>query len=195
MRWGEGEYFVWFASYLTRNSPRDVWRDVVCCSLADLSSQSCGGLPTPPLSLINIDRKELQQRGEGEYSVYFPIVEPILTSRCFEVGRMQFPWPDPLSQSCRHLPPPPSDRYWWYLAAAARGCEYFICFVLHPTRTYLSSCDFGCRLPLARGNEGHWVLLYLLWLPLSHLNWKGDGTRGKFLGNFLCLCCPFDKTV
>jgi hypothetical protein len=49
IRRGEGEYFVWFASYLTQNSPRDVPRDGVCCSSVDLSSQNCGGLPTPPL--------------------------------------------------------------------------------------------------------------------------------------------------
>jgi hypothetical protein len=41
------------------------------------------------------------------------------------VGRMQFPWPDPLSQSCRYLPPPPNDRYWWHRAAAARGMWVF----------------------------------------------------------------------
>ena len=32
------------------------------------------------LSLIDIDRKELQGRGEDEYSVCFCVVEPILTS-------------------------------------------------------------------------------------------------------------------
>jgi hypothetical protein len=52
------------------------------------------------LFLIDIDCKELQQRGEGEYSVCFCVVEPILTSWCFEVGRMQFPRLDPLSQGC-----------------------------------------------------------------------------------------------
>jgi hypothetical protein len=48
-RRGKGEYFVWFALYLTQNSPRDVRRDGVCCSLADLSSQNCGGVPDLPL--------------------------------------------------------------------------------------------------------------------------------------------------
>jgi hypothetical protein len=45
-----------------------------------ISSPTAAGDSPHLLSLIDMDRKELQQRGEGEYSVYFCIVEPILTS-------------------------------------------------------------------------------------------------------------------
>ena len=48
-RQGEGEYYVCIACHHTQNSPGDVRRDGVCCSLADLSSQNCGGLPALPL--------------------------------------------------------------------------------------------------------------------------------------------------
>jgi hypothetical protein len=68
--------------------------------------------------------------------------------------------------------------------------EYILYFVLHPTQTHLSSCDLGCRLHSAGGNECRRVMQQLFWPCLSHLNRKRERTQGKF-----CICVvSFEET-
>jgi hypothetical protein len=59
-------------------------------------------------------------------------------------------------------------------------CECFICFVLHPTRTHLSSCDLDLW-PGETKNKGHGVIQHLFWPPLFHLNQRREGWCSKFV--------------